>query len=179
VINGLKGPEIKVIRARYFHEYDTYFTFEDPSQGRLRYREDEFLDKSGEITSVRSRLTLIGQSQEDTLPQDVMLSRSRYFAPASHSLRFYKEYFQPAGEIEIEKIRKRYLINYKKFDFFINVDTIIRPPIGHFLEVKSRTWSRQDAELKSKLVSELINYLGVAAADAETKDYIKIVEDLK
>lgn len=179
VINALKGEEIKVIRTRYFHEYDTYFTFTDPGQGRLRYREDEFLNKSGEITSVRSRLTLIGQSQEDALPQDVMLSRSRYFAPATHSLRFYKEYFQPTGEIEIEKIRKRYLINYKKFDFYINIDTIIRPAIGHFLEVKSRTWSRQDAELKSKLVSELIGCLGVSAADAETKDYIKIVEDLK
>jgi 5-methylthioadenosine/S-adenosylhomocysteine deaminase len=179
VINAIKGDEIKVIRTRYFHEYDTYFTFADPNQGRLRYREDEFLNKSGEITSIRSRLTLIGLSQEDTLPQDIMLSRSRYFAPASHSLRFYKEYFQPAGEIEIEKIRKRYLINYKKFEFFINVDTIVKPPIGHFLEVKSRTWSRQDAELKSKLVSELINYLGVSAADAVTNDYIKIVEDLK
>lgn len=177
VIHALSGNEIKIVRTRHYHEYDTYFSFTDPEQGRLRYREDEFLGKSGEITNVRSRLTLIGHSLEATVPEEVMLSRSRYFAPASHSLRFYREYFQPSKEVEIEKTRKRYLINYRGFDFYVNVDTIIKPAMGHFLEVKSRTWSRQDAELKSKLISELISYLGASASDAVTKDYITMVED--
>ena len=85
--------------------------------------------------------------------------------------------FSCTKEVEIEKTRKRYLINYRGFDFYVNVDTIIKPAMGHFLEVKSRTWSRQDAELKSKLISELISYLGASASDAVTKDYITMVED--
>ena len=179
ILDTLKNEDIKLIRSRHYHEYDTYFSFEDPSQGRLRYREDEFLDKKGNVTNVRSRLTLVGQIQEDALSKDVMLSRSRYYAPATHSLRFYKEYFKPTEEIEIEKIRKRFLIQYRNFDFYVNVDSIINPPIGHFLEVKSRTWSRQDAEQKSRLVMELIEQLGASKAETITKDYIRIVEDLE
>lgn len=178
VIATLKSSDIKLVRSRHYHEYDTYFTFEDLSQGRLRYREDEFLDKDGNITSVRSRLTLIGQVQEDAVTKDVMLSRSRYYTPATHSLRFYKEYFKPNGEVEIEKIRKRFLIQYKNYDFFVNVDSMISPALGHFLEVKSRTWSRQDAEQKSLLLMELIEKLGASASDTLTKDYIRIIEDL-
>ena len=172
----LNGKEIKIIRTRHYHEYDTYFSFTETSQGRLRYREDEFISPTGDVTKVRSRLTLIGQAREEELPQDVMLSRSRYYAPATHSLRFYREYFQPANEIDIEKDRKRFLVNYKDFDFFVNIDTMIKPALGHFLEVKSRTWSRQDADTKSKLVIELINYLGLSSSELESNDYIKIVE---
>ncbi|MCJ7696323.1 MAG: amidohydrolase [Anaerolineaceae bacterium] len=178
VINKLSGNEIKIIRSRYYHEYDTYFTFSDESQGRLRYREDEFLDKDGKPSTVRTRLTLIGTKNESNLDNEVMLSRSRYYAPAIHSLRFYREYFQPVSEIEVEKLRKRYLIHFNGIDFFVNVDTLLQPAIGHFLEIKSRTWSRQDAETKSLMVAELINYLGSSAKDAVTNDYIKIVEDL-
>jgi 5-methylthioadenosine/S-adenosylhomocysteine deaminase len=46
-------------------------------------------------------------------PQNVLLSRSRYFAPATHSLRFYTEYFKPIKTIEIEKDRLRYLIEFE------------------------------------------------------------------
>ena len=95
-------------------------------------------------------MTLIGASSEETFEHDVMLSRSRYFAPATHSLRFFREYFDPIHEIDIEKDRRRFQIIYKGVDFYINVDTIIEPDLGHFLEVKSRTWSREDAELKSR-----------------------------
>lgn len=176
VLNALKGDEITINRTRYYHEFDTYFTFEDPEQGRLRYREDEYLDPTGKVTGVRSRLTLIGQKRERALEQVVMLSRSRYFAPATHSLRFYREYFQPINQIEIEKKRKRFLVHFKDFDFYINVDTLIKPALGHFVEIKSRTWSSQDAELKSKVISELQAYLGLLTDAAETEDYITIVE---
>ena len=176
IMVALKQESIEIERTRHYHEFDTYFIFEDQEQGTLRYREDEFLDERGQITNVRSRLTLIGQKNEKTPEQSVMLSRSRYIAPATHSLRFYREYFQPKRELEIEKLRKRFLINYKEFDFFVNVDTIIKPDMGHFVEVKSRTWSRQDAVYKSKILSELIEVLGLSPAVIVTEDYFHLVD---
>ena len=176
IIEALLKDSIEVVYSRHYHEYDTYFYFEDEDQGRLRYREDEFIDESGEITNVRGRLTLVGVTREEAFDHDVMLSRSRYYAPATHSLRFYREYFEPEGELDIEKDRIRFKIQYKDVDFYINVDTLIKPDLGHFLEVKSRTWSRDDAEKKSKIIAELIEYLGASSEAAETEDYIEIVE---
>lgn len=177
IIDALDQEAIEIVYTRHYHEYDTYFYFEKEGQGRLRYREDEFIKKSGEIEYVRGRLTLVGVSREETFDRDVMLSRSRYYAPATHSLRFYREYFEPAREIEIEKDRLRFKIQFKDVDFYINIDTLINPDLGHYLEVKSRTWSRQDAEIKSQLIAELIDYLGAASEKAETQDYTEIVED--
>lgn len=177
IIDALDKDEIDIIYTRHYHEYDTYFNFDREGQGRLRYREDEFIDKTGEVTNVRGRLTLVGASREETFDHDVMLSRSRYYAPASHSLRFYREYFDPDHELDIEKDRKRWKIQYKGVDFYINIDTLINPDLGHFLEVKSRTWSREDADRKSKLIAELIDYLGASSEKAETQDYTEIVEN--
>ncbi|MBW6465165.1 MAG: amidohydrolase [Brevefilum sp.] len=176
VIDALQKESIEVVYTRHYHEYDTYFFFEDESEGRLRYREDEFIDKKGEITNVRGRLTLVGVSSEETFDHDVMLSRSRYYAPATHSLRFFREYFEPAREIDIEKDRQRFMVRYKGVDFYINIDTLINPDLGHYLEVKSRTWSRKDAVRKSRMIAELINYLGAISEGAETRDYIEIVQ---
>jgi len=177
VIDALEKDEIDIIYTRHYHEYDTYFYFAKKGQGRLRYREDEFINKDGEVSNVRGRLTLVGVSREETFEHDVMLSRSRYYAPASHSLRFYREYFDPDDELDIEKDRKRWKIQYKGVDFYINIDTLINPDLGHFLEVKSRTWSREDAERKSKLIADLIDYLGASSEKAETQDYTEIVEN--
>jgi len=177
VLEALNDPDIKIMRKRHYHEFDKYFTFEDSTEGLLRYREDEFLNEKKEITKVRSRLTLIGQAREDTFEEDVMLSRSRYYAPATHSLRFYREYFQPNDEIEIEKMRKRYLVQFKETEFFVNVDTIIKPSLGHFVEVKSRTWGKKDAIQKSKLINELIRHLGFSPVEVVTDDYIHIVNN--
>jgi 5-methylthioadenosine/S-adenosylhomocysteine deaminase len=175
-IQALEQEDINVVYTRHYHEFDTYFFFEDESQGRLRYREDEFIDEQGEVTNVRSRLTLVGESSEEAFQRDVMLSRSRYYAPATHSLRFFREYFDPSREIDIEKDRRRFKIQYKHVDFYINIDTLIKPDLGHFLEVKSRTWSREDAVRKSKMIAELIDYLGASSETAETQDYIEIVQ---
>ena len=177
VIAALQKEDIEIFYIRHYHEYDTYFFFESENQGRLRYREDEFIDKKGDITGVRGRLTLIGDNREGAFDHDVMLSRSRYLAPATHSLRFYREYFEPANELEIEKDRKRFKIQYKDEDFYINIDTLLKPDLGHFLEVKSRTWSREDADQKSRMISDLIDYLGASSEKAETQDYLEIVEN--
>jgi 5-methylthioadenosine/S-adenosylhomocysteine deaminase len=101
--------------------------FEDPAQGYVRYREDHSVNDSGEITGVRSRLTLVGQTREHPFKEDVLLSRSRYLAPATQSLRFYKEFFKHQKTFEIEKNRMRYLVTYKETEFFINVDNFTLP----------------------------------------------------
>jgi len=177
IIEALDQKAIEVIYNRRYHEFDTYFYFEDKKQGRLRYREDEFINAQGEVDNVRGRLTLIGVMREGSFERDVMLSRSRYFAPATHSLRFYREYFEPSRELDIEKDRKRYKIIYNGVDFYVNIDTLLKPDLGHFLEVKSRTWSREDAKRKSKMIAELIEYLGASSETAETQDYPEIVEN--
>ena len=175
VIHALSQPEIDVIRKRHYREHDVYFFFDDPSQGRLRYREDDFMDDVRNlVTNVRARLTLIGQKREGKF-EDVLLSRSRYIAPASQSLRFYREYFTPKSEVAIEKDRQRWLIQYKDTEFFVNLDQMKEPQLGYYLEIKSRTWSRKDAERKAELATELLSVLGASGGEAVTEDYIDIV----
>jgi 5-methylthioadenosine/S-adenosylhomocysteine deaminase len=178
IIQALKRPDVKVIRQRHYQEHDVYFFFDDPSQGRLRYREDDFIDDvKGIVTNVRSRLTLIGQKREGKFENQVLLSRSRYLAPASQSLRFYHEYFKPKSEIAIEKDRLRWLIKYKDTEFFINLDQMTEPELGYYLEIKSRTWSRKDADHKAQLVSELLSLLDASSGETVTEDYIDIVAE--
>ena len=177
IIQAMKQPEIEMIRRRHYREHDVYFFFDDPSQGRLRYREDDFMDDGkGTITNVRARLTLIGIKREGKL-EEVLLSRSRFLAPAMHSLRFYREYFKPKSEFAIEKDRLRWLIKYKDTEFFVNLDQMTEPELGYFLEIKSRTWSRKDAELKAQLTNELLALLGASDGQHVTEDYIDIVSE--
>ena len=174
ILHALKNPEIEILRRRHYKEYDVYFFFTSIDQGILRYREDSFIEND-QVAKVRSRLTLIGPTREDEFPQEVLLSRSRYLAPANQSVRFYHEYFRPQIEKEIEKDRLRFLVKYHDIEFFINLDTISKPNLGCFLEIKSRTWSRQDAELKSKLVVDLIQLLGADPSETTSDDYIEMV----
>jgi 5-methylthioadenosine/S-adenosylhomocysteine deaminase len=174
VLEALKKPEIEVVYQRHYRQYDHYFFF-DENQGRLRYREDDFIDVNGKVHDVRARLTLIGENREQELGADVLLSRSRYLAPATQSLRFYREYFRPISEKEIEKDRLRWLVKYKGVEFYINLDTVQKPDLGHFLEVKSRTWSRKDADTKAKLTAELVDFLGASAGERITRDYIELI----
>ena len=176
VIQALRGPEIDIVRKRHYREHDVYFFFEEASQGRLRYREDDFMDDvKGIVTNVRARLTLLGQKREGKFEDQVLLSRSRYIAPASQSLRFYREYFKPKSEIAIEKDRQRWLILYKDTEFFVNLDQMREPQLGYYLEIKTRTWSRKDAERKAQLASELLSVLGASSGEKVTEDYIDIV----
>ena len=179
ILEALKGPEIDIVRKRHYSEHDAYFFFEDPSQGRLRYREDDFIDDAkGIVTNVRARLTLIGLKREGKFEDQVLLSRSRYIAPASQSLRFYREYFKPKSEIAIEKDRQRWLIQYKDTEFFVNLDQMREPQLGYYLEIKTRTWSRKDAQHKAQLASELLAVLGAASGEKVTEDYIDIVSEV-
>ena len=77
----------------------------------------------------------------------------------------------------IEKDRLRWFIKYKDTEFYINLDHMTTPPLGHFLEIKSRTWSRKDADNKADLVKELLEILGAANSETVTEDYIDIVQE--
>ncbi len=177
VSEALEKPEIEILYHRHYHEYDTYFLFDDPDQGRVRYREDEYIDENGEVSNIRYRLTLIGPKREHRFPSDVLLSRSRYLAPATHSSRFYREYFKPSEETFIEKDRLRWRILFQGTEFYINLDRVDQPPLDYFLEVKSRTWSRRDAEHKAHVASDLIRFIGASPEKAVTQDYPDIVEE--
>ncbi len=178
VLEALQSPEIEILRRRHYHEFDTYFVFADPNQGYLRHREDEFINEKGEMTNVRDRLTLIGPTRERQFPSDVLLSRSCFLAPASHSLRFYREYFTPTSEVFIEKDRRRWRILFQGTEFYINLDRVDKPQLGYFVEVKSRTWSRRDAEHKAQMVTELLNFLGASPEGTVTQDYLELVETI-
>ncbi|HKJ38946.1 MAG TPA: amidohydrolase family protein [Anaerolineales bacterium] len=177
IVQALMRDEIDILYERHYRQHDAYFSFDDPSQGRLRFREDDFIDEKDNVTNARSRLTLLGVLREGEFKNDVLLSRSRFLAPATNSLRFYREYFKPASEIAIEKDRMRWFIKYKDTEFYINLDKVTTPDLGYFIEVKSRTWSRRDADNKAKLVSELLELLGASQGEIVTKDYIEIVAE--
>jgi 5-methylthioadenosine/S-adenosylhomocysteine deaminase len=176
VLRALASDEITVLRAAHYHQYDTYFFFDDPGQGRLRYREDEILDAQDAVTNARARLTLTGPSREAAFGA-VLLFRSRFFAPAAHSPRFYREYFKPAREREIEKDRRRWLVGYRGAQFYVHVDRLLNPHAhagAQFLEVKSRTWSRRDAQDKAVIITELLERLGARPDETIEEDYVEL-----
>jgi 5-methylthioadenosine/S-adenosylhomocysteine deaminase len=103
----------------------------------------------------------------------VLLTRSRFTADADRSLRFYREYFQPQEEKRVDKIRRRWRIKYKGVDFAANLDRLIRPPSDEvYLELKARTWSRQDAVQKAEMISELLDVLDVDKAGLVQDEYV-------
>ena len=174
VLDALQRDEITIMRAVHYHQYDTYFFFDDPEQGRLRYREDTSLDERGTVTNVRARLTLTGLSHEEAFGS-VLLFRSRFLAPASHSPRFYREYFKPAREREIEKDRRRWLVGYRGVQFYVHLDRLRKPAAdGYFLEVKSRTWSRRDAQDKAEIITDLLERLGARTDQTVAEDYVEL-----
>jgi 5-methylthioadenosine/S-adenosylhomocysteine deaminase len=157
----LNCSEVMVIKPSERKQYDTYFFFDSPDAGIIRYREDYVLDRGLELKPIYS-LTLRGPTSEREYEDSVLLSRSRFTADADRSLRFYREYFQPAGEKKVDKLRQRWRIKYKGVDFAVNVDRLIQPPAEPaYLEVKARTWSKQDAVQKAGMISELLDMLQV------------------
>jgi len=172
VIDFLGSGELDIVRTAHYLEYDAYFSFEEPEEARLRYREDEFVNADGEVFNVRYRLTLTGPAAEKEYPNSVLLSRSRFIAPATHSRRFYLEYFKPKSQVEVSKDRLRWLVKYQGLEFFINIDRMLQPEMdGRFLEIKSRTWSLKDAENKARLINDLMETLGVKDAEPVRQDY--------
>jgi 5-methylthioadenosine/S-adenosylhomocysteine deaminase len=173
VLRVLEGDDITVLRAVHYHQFDTYFFFDDPGQGRLRYREDEFLNEDGTVVNARARLTLTGPSREAAFGS-ALLFRSRFFAPATHSPRFYREYFKPTRERHVEKDRRRWLVAYRGVQLYVHVDRLLNPPAdGCFVEVKSRTWSRRDAQDKAAIVNELLDRFGARPDDPIEEGYVE------
>jgi 5-methylthioadenosine/S-adenosylhomocysteine deaminase len=172
VLRALASEDIAVIRQVHYHQYDTYFFFTDPEQGRLRYREDEVLNDQNQVVTARARLTLTGPTHEGAFGS-VLLFRSRFFAPATHSPRFYREYFKPAREREVEKARRRWLVAYHGVQFYVHLDRLLNPAMdGCFVEIKSRTWSRRDAQDKAALVPQLLEKFGARSDDTIALDYV-------
>lgn len=171
------SDQIETVKMTHYRQYDHYFFFdgEDPDAARLRYREDERIDEEGDVRQVRVRLTLIGEGERQAFANAVMLSRSRFLANADRSLRFYQEYFDPVMDLEVNKDRRRWRILYHDTDFAINLDELLRPTLpGYYLEIKSRTWSRSDAERKAQLITELLQLFGVDPLTADPKEYAEI-----
>lgn len=170
----LTGGEMPIVRSSWRQQYDTYFLFDNVETGRLRYREDEILNPDGSVDDIVYRLTLIGETKEREFARSVVLSRSRFDAPAVHSRRFYREYFQPREEVRVQKDRRRYHIRYGGTDFAINLDSITEPALpGVFLEIKSRTWSAQDAERKAELMAELLDHFSVGD-EVVNEEYVEL-----
>ena len=170
------SPELTVPRSSVRNQYDTYFLFEDVEMGRLRHREDEVLDERGEIRDVFYTMTMMGPAREREYENSIVLTRSRYAAPADRSLRFYREYFQPDEERQVIKRRRRYHIIYKETDFAINLDQMqASEEDGYYLEVKSRTWSARDAKHKAELIGELLNIFGVKMGNLLKAEYVDFV----
>ena len=169
----LAFPEISSRQRSERVQYDTYFIFRDERRGRLRYREDHVMDENGRLHPTYS-LTLTSPTRREEYPNAAILSRSRYTATADRSLRFYREYFQPDEIREVEKRRSRVHISYKGQHFALNLDTLRHPDAGSFLEIKSRTWSRADAENKVRLIGELLELFGIRQEDLVKKEYVEI-----
>jgi 5-methylthioadenosine/S-adenosylhomocysteine deaminase len=180
ILKIMDNEQLEIVKYSHYRQFDHYFFFAgaDQDAARLRYREDEFISAKGEITQVRARLTLIGEEERQEFDNTVMLSRSRFLAAADRSLRFYQEYFDPSAEISVNKDRLRWRIVYKGTDFAINLDQVTKPKLpGYYLEIKSRTWSRSDAERKAGLIVELLALFGVAPEMAESREYARIVTE--
>jgi 5-methylthioadenosine/S-adenosylhomocysteine deaminase len=174
ILEILASNQLEITKQSHYKQYDQYFFFagNDPDAARLRYREDEFINEKGEVFHARSRLTLIGEENRQAFGKAIMLSRSRFLANADRSLRFYREYFSPATEVEVVKDRLRWRVIYRDTDFAINLDHLTQPNLAdYYLEVKARTWSRSDAERKANLIRELLQLFGVDPETAEPQDY--------
>ncbi len=170
-----KHPDVIPVKYSSYRQYDTYFEFGPPNYERVRYREDDYLDEKGNVCNVRTRLTLTSPGKEREFSNAILLSRSRYIAPATRPLRFYREYFQARSERTITKERRRWHIDYKGLRIYVNLDRLIEPALeGHYLELKSRTWSRIDAENKADAISELLAYLHIDKPMLVKDEYIAL-----
>lgn len=171
----LQHHDVQVIKSVHYKQYDTYFEFGDPEEGRVRYREDALIGTKGEVQSVRARLTLTETDKERNFHSTILLSRSRFIADATQPLRFYREYFRPQSERELEKDRLRWHIHFRGVLFYLNLDRVINPTLpGQYLEIKSRTWSASDAEYKADLIHEMLGILGIHPQAMITEGYLEM-----
>ncbi len=167
--------DVEILRHNHYRQYDTYFLFDDPKKGRVRYREDDKLNEDGDVREVRTRLTFTSTGKEREFDNTVLLSHSRFIAPADRPLRFYQEYFKADRQRVLKKERRRWRILYQDVLFFVNVDRVLEPSLpGTFLEIKSRTWSLTDAETKAARIQQMLALMGVLPADIVKADYLEM-----
>ncbi|MCW1968659.1 MAG: amidohydrolase family protein [Anaerolineae bacterium] len=167
--------DINVVRHVHYKQYDTYFYFAE-EKSRLRYREDVRVDDNNHLGASRYRLTLVGGQTEREFPHSILLSRVRFMAPADRSLRFYREYFKPAREAQVEKERLRWEIIFDDDELFINLDRVLSPARdGYFVELKSRTWSVRDAERKAAVIGKLLARFGISDDAVLRQEYVDLV----
>jgi len=171
IIEALNHPDIVIVKPSARNQYDTYLFFGDEAAERIRYREDYVL-RDGEVVESLYTLTLAGPAKEREYANSVVLSRFAYTSRADRSLRFYQEYFQPQRTMALEKHRRRFRIKYQGVDMAVNLDRLTKPTQDRpFLEIKSRTWSKRDAERKAERIGELLTLLGVSPEDIVKREY--------
>lgn len=167
-------PDVEITKASERTQYDTYFLFHNGERGRIRIREDHRIDPGARLKP-KYTITLIAEGRRGEYPEAILLSRARYTAPADYTLRFYREYFQPDAVVELQKGRRRWRIVYQGEDFAVNLDTLEgRRAPGPYLEIKSRTWSRKDADDKARLIGELLAICDIAESDLVKQEYVEI-----
>ncbi len=181
----LQLGEFEIVKQSIRQQFDTYFVFDGgASDHYLRYREDNELAgpdqgaPGGIGLSVRPKyaLTLMEGIVERIYQDSVILTRSRYQAQATYSLRFYREYFKPVREYEVVKWRNRYRVKFEDTEFAINFDRTTRPQgLGTFVEIKARTWSASDAEQKARLAAKVLRRLGLQSSREKQGDYLELV----
>jgi 5-methylthioadenosine/S-adenosylhomocysteine deaminase len=171
----LSHPKVKVVKRSHYRQYDTYFEFGPPDYYRLRHREDDFIDEQGNVTSVRTRLTLTTGGKEREFENAILLSRSRYISPATRPIRFYREYVQAQSEQTVVKERQRWHVDYEGMRLYINLDDMIEPDMdGYYLEIKSRTWSPTDAENKAQAITDLLDHLEIESEALIREEYVTL-----
>ena len=69
----------------------------------------------------------------------------------------------------------RWLVKFQETEFYINFDQFDKPDMGDFLEIKTRTWSLEDAKRKAKMASDLLALLNVKEQQTITDDYIELI----
>jgi 5-methylthioadenosine/S-adenosylhomocysteine deaminase len=171
----LKHPDVQILDFKHYRQYDTYFLFDDPSKGRVRYREDDRIDGQDEVESVRTRLTYTLPTKEREFNSAILLSHSRFISDADRPLRFYREYFEPTSERELQKDRRRWHILFQGVLFYVNLDRVLSPRLSPlFIELKSRTWSKSDAEHKANRIQDMLKILDIQPAHIVGEEYLEI-----
>lgn len=176
VENLLNHPDVERLKEARYRQYDSYFIFDDVGQGRVRYREDDRITAKGDVAEVRSRLTYTMPTKEREFHGSVLLSHSRFIAPADRPLRFYQEYFQASRTATLQKERQRWHIHYQGVLYYVNVDQVIYDGRKEmFVEIKSRTWSLVDAEHKADGIRRMLEILGIGEGQIVREHYLDIV----
>jgi 5-methylthioadenosine/S-adenosylhomocysteine deaminase len=66
-------------------------------------------------------------------------------------------------------------VAFRGVQFYVHVDHLVDPHAGsYFLEVKSRTWSRRDAQDKAAIIMELLKLLGARADETLEEGYVEL-----